>query len=88
HYATDKSGIIIRLSRNEYPAVEALLLHALGRPQVGPVNTHEGTIASGYRLTPNGATLQFGRDRNWTLVIVLRERTAEDAAAEFLRRLH
>ena len=86
-YASDDSGVIIRMPSSEYPAVEALLLHVFGNPGFGPVDTADGRRVGAYRLTRNGATLQFARDSNWAHVIVLRERTQEDSAADFLRSL-
>lgn len=86
-YAADNSGVIIRLSRNDYPAVEALLQHAFGQPNFGPIDTANGGRFGGYRLTRKGAAVQFGRDADWTQVIVLRQRTDEETAAQFLQSL-
>jgi hypothetical protein len=86
-YAKDDSGVIIRLPAKEHAAIEALLLRAFGTPSIGPVDTVDGRRAGAYRLTRKGATLQFARDWNCTQVIVLREWTQKDNAADFLRRL-
>ena len=86
-YAEDDSGVIIRMTSKEYPAVEALLLQAFGVPKVGPVDTADGRRVGAYQLTPKGASLQFARDAQWTQVIVLREPSEQDKAAQFLRSL-
>ncbi|HKQ37763.1 MAG TPA: hypothetical protein VJ063_06765 [Verrucomicrobiae bacterium] len=86
-YAKDDSGVIIRIPAKEHATVEALLLRAFGNPMIGPVDTQDGRRVGAYRLTRNGASLQFARGGNWTQVIVLRERTEKDNAADFLRGL-
>ena len=64
-----------------------MLQHAFGQPNFGPIDTANGGRLGGYRLTRKGAAVRFGRDADWTEVIVLRQRTDEEAAAEFLRGL-
>lgn len=86
-YAEDNSGVIIRLGRDAYPAVEALLRHAFGPPAAGPMDTANGGRVGAYRITRKGAAIQFGQDADWTQVIVLRARTDEENAADFLRGL-
>lgn len=86
-YAVDNEGVIVRLSRSEFPALEALLQQAFGPPQFGPVDTTGGGRIGAYRINGKGAAIHFGRDVDWTEVIVLRERTDADVAAEFLRGL-
>ena len=86
-YATDNSGVIIRFARNDFPALEAMLLQAFGRPQFGPVDTASGGRIGAYRITRKGAAIHFGHDADWTEVIVLRARTEADTAADFLRGL-
>lgn len=86
-YAPDNSGVIIRMSPNEYPAVEALLVRAFGVPNFGPSDTTDGRRIGAYQLTAKGAALQFGHDMQWTLVIVVREPNEQEIAAAFLRRL-
>ena len=85
--AEDNSGIIIRMAREDYSAVEALLLEAFGPPQFGPTDRADGSRVGAYRITARGGLLEFGRNADATLVIVLREKTDKEAAAEFLRRL-
>lgn len=86
-YAADNSGVIVRLSRTEYPALEALLQQAFGRPHFGPVDTATGGRIGAYRISRKGAAIHFGRGADYTEVIVLRERTDADVAADFLRGL-
>lgn len=86
-YAADNSGVMIRMSSSEFPAVEALLLRAFGVPQLGPLDGPDGRRVGAYKLTPRGAVLEFGRDSQWTLVVVLREPNEQEIAADFIRRL-
>jgi len=86
-YAGDDSGVIVRMPAGDYIAVEALLLRAFGTPEFGPVDANDGRRLGAYRLTRKGAALQFGHDSQWTHVIVLREPSEREVAAEFLRRL-
>ena len=86
-YATDDSGVIVRMSKADYPVVEALLLRAFGTPKLGPVDSADGRRIGAYQLTPKGAALQFARDTRWTQVIVVREPNEREIAADFLRSL-
>ena len=86
-YAEDNAGVVIRLEREAYPAVEALLRQAFGSPAAGPNATAAGGRVGAYQITRKGAAIQFGHEAYWTQVIVVRARTDEENAAEFLRGL-
>ena len=71
-YSEDRYGVVIRLPRGDYEAVEKLLRLAFGEPKFGPNETTDGGKLGGYRLTPQGGGIQFGYDVEGTQVIVLR----------------
>jgi len=77
-YSEDQYGVIVRLRRDNYEAVEALLRQAFGPPKFGPTETIDGGKLGGYRLTPKGGGIQFGYDSRGTEVIVLRQLTKEE----------
>lgn len=54
-YSEDQYGVMIRLSRHDYDAVEAMLRQPFGPPRFGPTFTTDGGKLGGYRLTPKGA---------------------------------
>jgi hypothetical protein len=86
-YSEDQYGIVIRLSRRDYNAVETLLRQAFGSPKFGPTQTTDGGILGGYRLTPTGGGIQFGYDADGTQVIILRQLTKKEAADGFVRAM-
>jgi hypothetical protein len=71
-YSEDEHGVIINLSRQQYPAVETLLREAFGQPQFGPVDTSAGGKLGEYSPTSKGGAIQFSYDIRRTQVIVLR----------------
>lgn len=71
-YSEDKDGVVIRLSREQYPAVEAFLRQAFGEPKMKPTDTLDGGKLGVYRLSSRGGAIQFGCDTQWTQVIVIR----------------
>jgi hypothetical protein len=71
-YSEDEFGVVVRMAREQYPAVEALLRQAFGEPKFGPDDTIDGGKLGGYRLTPKGGGIQFGYDAKRTEVIVIR----------------
>lgn len=71
-YSEDQYGAMIRMSRQDYEAVEALLRQAFGPPKFGPTDTIDGGKLGGYRLTPKGGGIQFGYDGEGTQVTILR----------------
>jgi len=70
-YREDEYGVVIHLSRQQYPAVETLLRGAFGQPQYGPVDTDEGGKLEEYRPTSKGGGIQFSCDAKSTTVILL-----------------
>jgi hypothetical protein len=86
-FSEDQYGVIVRLSRYDYGAVEALLRQAFGPPKFGPTETTDGGLLGGYRLTPKGGGIQFGYDTNGTQVIVLRQLTKQEFADGFVRAM-
>src|SRR5438874_1921924 len=84
-YSEDQYGVVIRMSRDNYDAVEKLLRQAFGEPNFGPSETTDGGKLGGYRLTPQGGAIQFGYDAEATQVIVLRKLTKQEFADGFMR---
>ena len=73
HYAEDKYGVVVRLPRERYQAVEKLLRVAFGKPDFGPGPTTDGGRLGGYRLTPEGGGISFSRNKERAEVILLRQ---------------
>jgi hypothetical protein len=71
-YSEDKDGVVIRMSRAQYPAVEAFLRQTFGEPKLGPVDTVDGGKLGVYRLSSKGGGIQFGYDAKQTQIIVIR----------------
>lgn len=71
-YREDADGVMIRLPRDKYAAVERFLQQAFGPPKFGPVATTDGARLGGYRLTAHGGGIQFTYDDDSTQVIVAR----------------
>ncbi len=71
-YATDQYGVVIRMSREEFPSVEQYLRQAFGKPGFGPTDTSDGGKLGEYRLTPKGGGIQFVSHTNWTQVTIIR----------------
>lgn len=86
-YSEDQYGVIIRMSRNDYPSVEKLLRLAFGEPKFGPSETTDGGKLGGYRLTPQGGAIQFGHDAKETQVIVLRQLTQQEWTGGLIRAM-
>ena len=82
-YSEDQYGVSIRLSRQDYDAVEALLRQAFGPPKFGPSKTTDGGMLGGYRLTPKGGGIQFGYDSEGAHVIILRQLTQKEFGDAF-----
>lgn len=72
-YAEDKYGVVIRLPRERYQAVEKLLRLAFGKPDFGPGPTTDGGRLGGYRLTPEGGAISFSRNKGRAEVILIRQ---------------
>ena len=68
----DQYGVVIRMSREQYPAVESLLRLSFGEPKFGPTETVDGGKFGGYRLTSKGGGIQFGCDTKQTQVTIIR----------------
>jgi hypothetical protein len=82
-YSEDDQGVIIQMSREQYPAVETLLRQAFGEPNFGPDDTKDGGKLGGYRLTPKGGAIQFGYNAGCTQVIILRPLTKQEFSEAF-----
>ena len=79
-YSEDAFGVVIRMPRENYEAVENLLLHAFGKPKFGPTETTDGGKLGGYRLTEQGGAIQFGYDAEGTQIIIIRQLTQQEFA--------
>lgn len=82
-YSKDQYGVVVQMSREQYPAVESLLRQTFGEPRFGPVDTKDGGKLGGYRLTPKGGSIQFGYDAERTQVIVIRPLTKQEFGDSF-----
>lgn len=71
-YSEDKDGVVIRMSRQQYPAVEAFLRQSFGEPKIEPTETSDGGKLGVYRLSSKGGGIQFGYDSKQTQIIILR----------------
>jgi len=86
-YSEDQYGVVVRMSRDDYEAVEKLLRQAFGEPKFGPSETKDRGKLGGYRLTPQGGAIQFGYDAEGTQVIVLRQLIKQEFADGFMRAM-
>ncbi|HSH95117.1 MAG TPA: hypothetical protein VK968_13280 [Roseimicrobium sp.] len=86
-YSEDQYGVVIRLSRSDYEAVEKLLRLAFGEPKFGPTDTTDGGKLCGYRLTPQGGAIQFRYGADGAQVIILRQLTQQEFADGFMRAM-
>ena len=77
-YSEDKDGVVIRMSREKYPSVEAFLQQAFGEPKLGPLDTTDGGKLGVYRLSAKGGGIQFGCDVRQTQVIVIRPMSTDE----------
>ena len=77
-YSEDKDGVIIRMSREQFPAVEAFLRQAFGAPEIEPTETSNGSKLGAYRLSPKGGAIQFTCDAKQTQIIVIRPMTTDE----------
>lgn len=77
-YSQDEDGVVIRMSREQYPAVEDFLRQAFGKPNIEPTETSDGGRLGVYRLSPKGGGLQFGHAARKTQIIVLRPMSMEE----------
>lgn len=79
-FSEDQYGVVVRMSRDNYEAIEKLLRKAFGEPRFGPSDTTDGGKLGGYRLTPKGGAIQFGYNADRTQVTVLRQLTQQEFA--------
>lgn len=86
-YSEDEQGVVIQMPRNQYPAIESLLLQTFGEPKFGPIDTKDGGKLGSYRLTPKGGGIQFGYDADHTQVIVLRPLTKQELGESFQKAM-
>jgi hypothetical protein len=71
-YSEDKDGVVIRMSREQYSAVETFLRQAFGEPKIEPTETTDGGKLGVYRLSSKGGGIQFGYDSKQTQIIIIR----------------
>jgi hypothetical protein len=69
-YERDKYDVVIRLAPDKYPAVEAFLASAFGKPQSKSAKAAYFQNLIEYRSTPNGGAIQAMSDTNYTQVII------------------
>jgi hypothetical protein len=86
-YRTDKYGVMIRMPREQYAAVEEFLRQAFGKPGFGPVVSPDGGGLGEYRLTAKGGGIQFVSDTNWTQVTIIRPLSEHEWAEEIPKAL-
>lgn len=86
-YSEDDEGVVIQMSREQYPAIESLLRQTFGTPQFGPVDTRDAGKLGSYRLTPKGGGIQFGHDAERTQVIVIRPLTKQEFGDSFQKAM-
>lgn len=68
----DQYGIVVRLPREEFPAVESVLRASFGEPKIEPAKTDNAVKFGAYRLTDKGGGIQFTCDTKETQVIIVR----------------
>ena len=85
-YSKDKDGVVIRLSKESFPAVEIFLLQALGEPRIKPTVTPHGELGV-YRLSPKGGALQFLGNAKYTQIIIIRPLTTEEAFTNMIQSI-
>lgn len=86
-YSEDQYGVLIRMPRGNYEAVEKLLRQAFGEPRFGPSDTTDGGKLGGYRLTRKGGAIQFGYHADGTHVTVLRQLNQQEFADGLTRAM-
>lgn len=84
-YLEDQYGVIIRMSCDDYQALETLLRQAFGVPRNGPMPTRGGGMVGRYRLA--GGSLHFSRRAEDTQVIVLRCLTLQETGAALVKSI-
>ena len=77
-YSEDQYGVVLHLTRERFPEVQAFLLQAFGPPAQEATDTTDGGKLGWYSPTTIGVALQFGYDSNQTQVIVLRPQPASE----------
>ncbi len=77
-YSEDQYGVVLHLSRERFPEVEAFLQQAFGAPAQPATDTTDGGKLGWYSPKTIGVALQFGYDSNQTQVIVLRPQPASE----------
>jgi hypothetical protein len=77
-YSEDQYGVVLHLSRERFPEVQAFLLQAFGAPAQEATDTTDGGKLGWYSPKTIGVALQFGYDSKQTQVIVLRPQPASE----------
>jgi hypothetical protein len=70
-YSEDQYGVVLRLPRERFTEVQALLRHVFGPPAQEPTDTTGGGKLGWYAAKTIGVGIQFGYDREGTEVIIL-----------------
>jgi hypothetical protein len=86
-YSTDKYGVVIRMSREQYPSVEAFLRQAFGEPRFGPIESRDGGRLGEYRLTSKGGGIQFVCDTNCTQITITRPLSRQEFWDTFMKAM-
>ena len=81
----DQYGIVIHLPREQFPAVESLLLLSFGQPKIKPTETSDGSKFGAYRLTAKGGGIQFMCDAKLTEVIIIRPLSGNEFSDSVMR---
>jgi hypothetical protein len=87
-YSEDKYGVIIRMSTNQFPALDTFMYAAFGnKPRIPVTENMEGGRMGMYRLSPKGGGLQFGCDAKSTQVIIVRPLTGSEFMDGWMRAM-
>jgi hypothetical protein len=81
-YSEDSHGFVVRMSRDDYTAVEKVLNQAFGPAKFGPTEVTDGGVLGAYRLTPKGGGIYFGHNTNYTEVILIRPKVERDTTTQ------
>jgi hypothetical protein len=71
-YSEDKDGVVIRMSRGDFSAVENFLRQSFGRPKLEPTELPDDKSVGAYRLSSKGGAIQFSHNAKETQIIVIR----------------
>lgn len=83
-YSEDTNGVVIQMSRKNYPEVKEFLHEAFGEPKFGPVKSTDGGELGVYRLSSKGGGIQFGYNAKETHIVVIRPMSTEEILNGFI----